>query len=80
MNSFFEEIGFTYNIETDEWERYTIDGKLLLWEKPGNSSIWVLSYEDKETYIHELRRGNQDEVLAGIKAFERDIKLTELLG
>jgi len=32
MNSFFEEIGFTYNIETDEWERYTIDGKLLLWE------------------------------------------------
>ncbi len=23
MNSFFEEIGFTYNIETDEWERYT---------------------------------------------------------
>jgi hypothetical protein len=48
--------------------------------KPGNSSIWVLSYEDKETYIHELRRGNKDGVLAGIKAFERDIKLTELLG
>ena len=80
MNDFLIDNKFKHNHETDEWERYTIDGKLLLWEKPGNSSIWVLSYEDKETYIHELRRGNQDEVLAGIKAFERDIKLTELLG
>lgn len=79
MDEFFLDNGFRYNDTTDEWERNTIDGKLLLWLKPGSSSICVLSYEDKESYIHELRRGNKDDVLAEIRAHERDIKLTELL-
>ncbi len=51
MNDFLIDIGFKHNNETDECERYTIDGKLLLWLKPGSVHIWVLSY-DKETYIH----------------------------
>jgi len=79
-NLFLYENGFKYNGETDEWERYTIDGKLLIWLKPGSSSIWVLLYEDKDTYIHEIRRGYKEEVLAGIKQFDRDLKLKELLG
>lgn len=49
-NLFLYENGFKYNNETDEWERHTIDGKLLIWLKPGSSSIWVLLYEDKEIY------------------------------
>jgi hypothetical protein len=76
---FLYENGFKYNGDNDEWERYTIDGKLLLWLKPGSSHIWVLSYEDKETYIHEIRRGYKEEVLVGIKEFDRDLKLSELL-
>jgi|DEB19_MinimDraft_2_1074335.scaffolds.fasta_scaffold324388_1 hypothetical protein len=79
-NLFLNENGFKYNSETDEWERYTIDGKLLMWRKPGSRSIWVLSYEDKETFIYEIRRGHKEEVLAGIKEFDRDLKLKELLG
>ena len=51
-----------------------------MWLKPGSNYIWVLSYEDKETYIHEIRRGEQEYVLAGIKEFDRDLKLKELLG
>lgn len=79
-NLFLYESGFKHNDETDEWERYTIDGKLLMWLKPGSNHIWVLSYEDKETYIHEIRRGEQEYVLAGIKEFDRNLKLKELLG
>jgi len=79
-NLFLYENGFKYNGETDEWERYTIDGKLLIWLKPGSTLIWVLLYEDKDTYIHEIRRGYKEEVLAGIKQFDRDLKLKELLG
>lgn len=81
MNDLFlDENGFKYNNETDEWERYTIDGKLLLWLRPDSSSIWVLSYEDKETYIHEIIRGYQGDVLAELKQFDRELKLKELLG
>ena len=80
MNDFLIDNKFKHNHETDEWERYTIDGKLLLWLKPGSGHIWVLSYEDKETYIHELRRGYKEDVLAGIKQFDRNLKLKELLG
>jgi len=79
-NLFLYEGGFKYNGDTDEWEKYTIEGKLLMWLKPGSNYIWVLSYEDKETYIHEIRRGEQEYVLAGIKEFDRDLKLKELLG
>ena len=80
MNDFLIDNKFKHNHETDEWERQTIDGKLLLWLKPGSEHIWVLSYEDQETYIHELRRGYKEDVLAGIKQFDRDLKLKELLG
>jgi hypothetical protein len=79
-NIFLYDNNFKYNGDTDEWERHTIDGKLLMWRKPGSSHIWVLSYEDKETYIHEITRGYKEEVLAGIKQFDRDLKLKELLG
>ena len=80
-NLFLYENGFKYNGETDEWEKkYTIDDKLLLWLKPGSNYTWVLAYEDKETYIHEIRRGEQEYVLAGIKEFDRNLKLKQLLG
>ena len=39
-------IGFTYFEEYDEWRMPTIEGDLILWEKPGRRGFWVLSYHD----------------------------------
>ena len=72
-------IGFTYFEEYDEWRMKTIEGDLILWEKPGRKGFWVLSYHDKEDYLHKITNGYSNDILNDIKAFSRDVKLQELL-
>jgi hypothetical protein len=72
-------IGFTYFEEEDEWRTPTYDGKLILWEKPDKRDFWVLSYHDKDDYLHTITSGYPDEINSGIKAFYRDKKISELI-
>lgn len=73
-------IGFTYFEEYDEWRMPTIEGDLILWEKPGRRGFWVLSYHDSEDYLHQITNGYSNDIINGIKAFQRDIKILELIG
>ena len=76
--NFPENIGFTLNGETDEWEKPLIKGKLLIW-KNLTSTKWTLAQEDEDEYIHTLRVGSEDDISHGMKAFWRDLRLEELL-
>lgn len=71
--------GFTYNEVMDEWEKPTIDGKLIIWEKPNNYEKWVLSYEDIDEYLHPICEGYEHNIRDGLKSIERDKKIDELL-
>lgn len=73
-------IGFTYFEEEDEWRMPTYEGNLILWEKPNKLGYWILSYHDEDDYLHEISSGYPFQINEGIKAFNRDIKIRELIG
>jgi hypothetical protein len=78
MIEFPESQGFSYNDNLDEWEKTTFNGKIIIWKVP-NSSKWQISFVDEEDYLHPVLKGDQQQIIDTLKAFERDRKLSELL-
>ncbi len=76
--NFPENIGFTLNGETDEWEKPLIKGKLLIW-KNLTSSKWTLAQEDEDEYIHTLRVGSLKSLQNAFIPCEISSSLEELL-
>jgi hypothetical protein len=79
MIEFPESQGFSYNDNLDEWEKTTLNGKIIIWKVPNSSTQWQISYVDEEDYLHPVLKGNQQQIIDILKAFERDRKLSELL-
>jgi hypothetical protein len=50
----------------------------IIWKVP-NSSKWQISFVDEEDYLHPVLKGDQQQIIDTLKAFERDRKLSELL-
>lgn len=75
---FPENIGFVFNIETDEYEKTVVDGKLLIWKNINNWN-WTLAYEDPEEYVHTLRIGNIESIELQLKAYWRNLRIDEIL-
>ena len=79
MEEFLLKNEFSYVKDFDEWEKKTFEGKMIVFKK-NLINRWILSYEDADNYLHELKSGNEDDVLLSIKEYERDRKITEILG
>lgn len=57
------------------------DGNLCIWSSIDSDNNFDLSYEDKDSFlIPILLKANITTLKEIIKSFERDIKLSELLG
>jgi hypothetical protein len=79
MEDFLLKNGFLYVKDFDEWEKKTFEGKMIVFKR-NLISRWILSYEDGDNYLHELKSGSEDDVLLSIKEYERDRKIREILG
>jgi hypothetical protein len=78
MKEFPEKYGFSYNEDLDEWEKITFDGKIIIW-KVIDSSKYQISFVDEEDYLYPFIKGDEEQVIECLKAFDRDRKLNELL-
>jgi hypothetical protein len=79
FSNFLNNNGFEYFEDEDEWRFHTYDGYLVIWEKPNNKSMWVLSEVDSDDYIYELINGYEYEIINQIKSIKRDTLIGELL-